>query len=58
MVETMAMIEDTVGVAPTEKLEFMVCGGGLTPTVDGVKVLVVLGLRLSAVNDTMEAAID
>ena len=46
MVETMALIEDTVGVAPTEKIEFMVCGGRVTPTVDGVKVPVVSVLRL------------
>ena len=38
MVETMALIEDTVGVAPTYILRFLVCGGGITPTVDGVKV--------------------
>ena len=58
MVETMALIEDTVGVAPTEKIEFMVCGGGVTPTVDGVKVPVVSGLRISIVNDTVEVTVD
>ena len=57
MVETMALIEDTVGVAPTEKLEFLVCGGGVTPIVDGVKAPMVSRLRLSVVKDNVEAAV-
>ena len=58
MVETMALIEDIVRVAPTERLEFLVCGGGVTPIVDGVKVLVVSGLRLSVGKDTVEVVVD
>ena len=58
MVETMALIEDTTGVEPIERLGFMVCGGGVTPTIDGVKVPTILGLRILAVKDTVEAAIE
>jgi hypothetical protein len=58
MVETMALIEDTVGVAPTERLEFMVCGGGVTPTVDGVKVPMISGLRILVVKYLVESAVD
>ena len=58
MVETMALIEDTVGVAPTERLGFLVCGGGVTPTVDGVKVPTTSGLRISAVKDTVEFTVE
>ena len=58
MVETMALIEDTVGVASIDKLGFLVCGGGVTPIVDGVKVPVVSRLRLSVVKDTMEVAVE
>ena len=58
MVETMALIEDIVGVAPIERLGFLVCGGGVTPTVEGVKVPVVSGLRISAVKDTMESMVE
>ena len=58
MGETMALIEDTVGVAPSKRLEFLVCGGGVTPIVDGVKVPVVSGLRLLAVKDTVEVMVD
>ena len=36
-----------VGVAPTERLRFLVLGGGVTPTVDGVIVSMVYGLMLS-----------
>ena len=54
MVETMALIEDTVGVAPTKGLEFLVCGGGVTPIVDGVKVPMVSKLWLSAVKDIVK----
>ena len=53
----MALIEDTMGVAPTEKLEFLVCGGGVTPIVDGVKAPMVSRLRLSVVKDNVEAAV-
>ena len=58
MVETMALIEDTVGLTPIETLGSLVRGGGVTAPVDGVMVLVILRLRLSVVKDTMEAAID
>ena len=58
MVETMALIEDTVGVTPIDRLGFLVCGAGVTPTVDGIKVPVVSGLRISAVKDTVEVVVD
>ena len=58
MVETMVLIEDTVGVAPTERLGFLVCGEGVTPTIDGVKVPTVSRLRISVVKDTMEATVE
>ena len=58
MVETMDLMEDTVGLTPTETLESLVCGGGLTALVDGVMVLVISGLRLPAVKDIMEVMID
>lgn len=54
----MAQIDDTVGVAPIERLGLLVLGGGVTPMVDGVKVPMVLGLRLSVVKDTMEVAVE
>ena len=34
------------------------CGGGVTSRVDGVMVLVISRLRLSAMKDTMEAIVD
>ena len=58
MVETMALIEDTVGLTPTEKLVSLVSGGGLTAIIDRVMVLVISELRLSVVKDTMEATVD
>lgn len=58
MVETTTLIEDTVGVAPTKILGLLVFGGGVTPMVEGVKVPTILGLRISAVKDTMEAAVE
>ena len=58
MVETMALIEDTVGVALPERLGFSVWGGGVTPTVVGVIVSMVSGLRILAMKDTVEAAVD
>ena len=58
MVKTMAIIEDTVGVAPTDRLGFLVCGGGVTPIVDGVKVPTISGLRLSAAKDIVEDAVE
>ena len=54
----MALIEDIVGVAPTKILGILLCGGGVTPTVDGVKVPVVSGLRISTVKDIVEAVVD
>ena len=58
MVEMMALIEDIVEVEPIERLEFPVCGGGVTPIVDGVKVLLVSGLKISAMKDTVQAMVD
>lgn len=58
MVEMMALIDDTVGVAPTEKLELLVCGEGVTPTVDGVKVPMISRLRLLAVKYLVEVVVD
>ena len=55
IVETMVLIEDTIGVAPTEKLIFLVFGEGVTP--DGVKVPMVSRLRLSVVKDTVETIV-
>ena len=40
MVETMDLMEDTVGFTPTETLESLV-HGGVTAPVDGVMVLVI-----------------
>ena len=58
MVEIMALKEDMVGVASLERLGFPVWGGGVTPTVVGVIVPIMLGLRLLAVKDTVEAVVD
>ena len=58
IVETMDLIEYTVGVAPTKRLGLMVFGGGVTPTVDGVKVPTILRLRILVVKDTVEAAVE
>ncbi|CAF1515588.1 unnamed protein product [Adineta steineri] len=54
----MALIEDTVRLTPTETLESLVRGGGVTALVDGVMVLVISGLRLSIVKDTVEVMVD
>ena len=58
MVETMALIEGIVGVAPTERFGLLAFGGGVTPTIDGVKVPMVSRLRLSAVKDIVDAAVE
>ena len=58
MVETMALIEDKVGIAPIDKLGVQVCGGGVTPMVDGVKVSTISKFRLSVVKDTVEATME
>ena len=58
MLETMALMEDIVGVSPTERVGLLVFGGGVTPTVDGFIVPTVSGLRISAVNETVEVAIE
>ena len=58
MVKTMALMEDKVGLTPTETLESLVHGGGVTAPDDGVMVLVISGLRLSAMKDTMEDVVD
>ena len=55
MVETMTLIEDTVGLTPKKTLESLVRGGGVIALVDGVMVL---GFRISIVKDTMEAAVN
>ena len=57
IVETMAQTDDTVGVAPIERFIFLVLGGDVTPTVDRVIVPTVSRLRLSIVNDTVEATV-
>ena len=58
MVETMALIEDTVGLTQKKTLGSLVRGGGVTILVDGVTVLVISRLRLSVVKDTMESVVD
>ena len=58
MVETMALMNDTVGLTLTETLESLVRGGAVTIPDDGVMVLVISGLRISAVKDTVEATVD
>ena len=55
MVETMALMDDTMGLTLTETLESLVRGGGVTVPDDGV---IVLGLKLSAVKDIVEATMD
>jgi hypothetical protein len=58
IVKTMALIEDTVGVAPTERLELLVFGGGVTQMVDRFIVPMVSRLRLSALKETVEAMVE
>ena len=58
MVETMALIDDTVGVAPTKRLGLLVFLGGVTPMVDGVIVPTMLGLRILEVKDIVEAMVE
>ena len=58
IVESMALIEDIVGVAPIEILALLVFGGGVTPMVDGVIVPTLLGLWLSAIKVTVEAKVE
>ena len=55
MVETMALMDDTVGLTLTETLESLVRGGGVTIPDDGVMVV---GLRLSPVKDIVEAMVE
>lgn len=45
-------------MAPREIFGLLVLGGGVTPTVDGIKVPTVSGLSISAVKETVEAAIE
>ena len=54
----MALIEDTVGLAPTERLGLLVFCGGVTLMVDGVIVPKVSRLRLSAIKDTVEVMVE
>ena len=58
MIESMALMEDIVGLTPIETLKSRVRGCGVTAPVDGVMVLVISRLRLSAVKDIVEAAVD
>ena len=58
MVETMALIEDTVGLTPTKTLGSLVRDGGVTAPVGAVMVMVISGLRLSVVKDTMVSKVD
>ena len=58
MVETMAVMEDTVGLTPTKTLESLVCGGGVIAPVDGDMVLVISGVRLFVVKDIVKVAED
>ena len=58
MVETMALIEDIVGLTPIETLGSLVRCGGVIAPVDRVMVLVISGLRLSVVKDTVEVVVD
>ena len=55
MVETMALMDDTMGLTLTETLESLVRSGGVTIPDYGVMVV---GLRLSTVKYTIEAAIE
>ena len=58
MVDTMALIEDIVGLTPTKTFGSMVHGGGVTAPIDGVIVLVILGLRLLVVKYIVEVVVD
>ena len=58
IVETMAQMVDTVGVAPIEGLEHLILGGGVSPIAGEVVVPTVSGLMFSAVNETMEATVE
>ena len=49
---------DTVGVAPTERFEFLVLRGGITPIVDEVTVPMVSGLMFSTMNEAVEATVE
>ena len=49
---------DMVEVAPTKRFGFLVLCGGVTPTIDGVTVPAVSGLIFSAVNETVEVAVE
>lgn len=55
MIETMALMEDTVGLTLIETLESLVRSGGVTVPDDRVMVM---RLRLSIVKDTVEAMVD
>ena len=58
IVKTMALIEDTIRVAPTKRLGLLVFLGGVTPMVDGVIVPTMLGLRILEVKDIVEAMVE
>ena len=55
MVETMALMADTVGLTLIETLESLVNGGGVTVPDDEVMIV---GLRLFVVKDSVEATVD
>ena len=55
MVETMALMDDSMGLTLTKTLEPLVHGGGVTVPDDEVMVV---GHRLSAVKDIIEVAVD
>ena len=54
-IETMALMDDTVGLTLTETLESLVHGGGVTIPDDGVMVV---RLRIFVVKDTIEAMVE
>jgi hypothetical protein len=58
MVETVALMEDTMGLTPTKTLESLIRRGGVTAPNDGFMVLVISGLRISIVKDIVEATVD
>ena len=58
IVETMARMVDTVGVAPTEGFKLLVISGGVTQTIGEVTVPTVPGLMFSTVIETMEVTVE
>ena len=54
MVESLALMDDTVGLTLTKTLDSLVRGGGVTIPDDGVMVV---GLRLFAIKDTIQVVV-